>query len=276
MSADKLRPRMDMLVSTIGRHGIERLAASRLPQMDGLNWIVVWQCPQGSLPVSLVRDDVRVVESWQKGLCRSRNMALGLAEADVAVICDDDIDYTPSGLQRLMDALSRRSEALMAFRVEVPGSGIVYPAQTHSLERLPRGYWLRSCEMALRPALLRDKGIAFNENFGLGSPMFQSGEEDILRIDILEAGLGAVFIPVEAGSHRGAATTGMRRDHNHWLAKGAVTMRLHPATWPLRLMKYGCRAWVQGCGGAIEARRRNVFISACGGAAKSVGRETEQ
>lgn len=274
MSCAPASPRLEMLVSTLGRAGIERLAARSLPRLDGLRWTVVWQCPQGELPAALQRDDMRVVGSPERGLSRSRNMALGLAEANLAAICDDDIDYRAADLERLIEAMERRPEALIAFRIDVAGSAIRYPQRECSLEKLAADYWLRSCEIALRPAALREAGIRFNENFGLGSPFFQSGEEDILRIDILRAGLGTAFLPIEIGSHCGESTTGMRRNSRYWQAKGAVTMYIHPRTWMLRLLRFGPAAWIHGCSGAFTALRRRVFSRACGVSVMNADRGT--
>ena len=74
--------RLQVLISTYGRAGIDRTAALRLPEVKEAGYLVGWQRggDNGPVPQALIRPDMIVVESDTRGLAANRNMLLRRAE----------------------------------------------------------------------------------------------------------------------------------------------------------------------------------------------------
>ena len=247
---------LEILVSTLGAAGIARLASREWPAVQGVRRLVVWQQAEGQVPEQLIRPDTRIVISSTRGLAASRNLALAEASAPWALISDDDVSFTAPQLAALRDALSAETEADIAMiRAEVEGSSKIYPAVRTLLPSLPPGYWLSSIELAIRPDKWRAGGMSFRHEFGLGSGVFESGEEDVMFADAMRCGLRAVYLPIEAGKHTGIST-GMRTESpSFWFAKGGVLRYQHGKRWWISLLRIPPKRWIHVVRGARRGSR---------------------
>ena len=269
--------RLQVLIATMGAGGIQSVATSAHPHVEGVEYLVGWQMPEGEVPEALRRPDFRILPHPTQGLSRNRNFLLDHASAPLALISDDDISYTEKGLRTVIEAFGRNPRAdILTFRYGTGNGGKKYPAAGFDLSDPPKGYYLSSVEIALRSQAFNESGIRFNENFGLGSDAFISGEETILLHDTLHAGLHGRFVPETICYHPDEPTTGSREQLNpeQEIATAAVTSRLHPFTWPLRMVRHALRskrfgfipliwAWLTG---VDRARRMKVWDTApqCG------------
>lgn len=248
--------RLEILVSTLGAAGIERLARQQWPGAEGVRRIVVWQQAEGQVPAELRRPDTCIIISPTRGLTASRNHALAEASAPWALLSDDDVSFTDRQLANLRDALELETEADIALiHANVEGSRKVYPNERRPLPPLPRGYWLSSIEMAIRIKAWRKAGMKFRPEFGLGSGVFESGEEDVAFADAMKRGLRAIFLPVEAGRHTGASTGMQTERPSFWFAKGGVLRYLHGKAWWLRLARIPVGRWIHVVRGARRGSR---------------------
>lgn len=235
-------PLLQVMICTYGMDGIERVAAAGHPQSEGVEYLVSWQTDGArEVPASLLRDDFKIMISSSKGLSVNRNLALSRATAPILLVSDDDVAYTNERLQTVIKAFGSHPEAdIITFRYESNGSIKFYPDRQASLEHPPKGYFISSIEIAMRRESVQRK-IWFNENFGIGA-MFPSGEEDIFIRDCLAAGLKGIYLPVTIARHDATTTS----ERNLMLpsrpqTKGAVFLRLHPYSWPLRMIAHAIR-----------------------------------
>ncbi len=235
-------PLLQVMICTYGKDGIERVAAADHPHADGVEYLVSWQKGgEADVPEALLRDDFKIVASDTKGLSKNRNIALSNATAPLLLVSDDDVVYTKERLQSVIDAFDSHPEAdIITFRYESEGARKFYPGHEASLSRPPKGYFVSSIEIAMRRESVKDK-IWFNENFGIGG-MFPSGEEDVFIRDCLDSGLNGIFLPITIARHDDPTTSG----RNLMLpsrpqTKGAVFLRIHPHSWPLRMMAHAIR-----------------------------------
>lgn len=269
------RLKLQVLICTYGKDGIGRVAEGKHPPIEGVEYLVSWQtdeeCP---LPKALVRDDFLIFRSATKGLAVNRNIALSKASAPILLISDDDVDYYEDGLNAVISAFHDNTEAdIITFCYKSIHSSKNYPSRSCCLEKKPKGYYVSSIEIAFRRHAVQKK-IWFNENFGIGAS-FPSGEEDIFLKDCLDKGLKGMFLPITIASHDETTTS----ERNLMLTsrpqtKGAVFLRLHPYTWPLRMMVHAvreiplwrkgltpsplsyCYNWIKGM---LKAKRDLVF-----------------
>lgn len=207
---------LDVLISTIYSAGIHRVAAMQLPVMDGVRYIVSWQCPEGKIPAELCRSDIEITQMNERGLSRNRNNALAHSTADICLISDDDLVYTAEQLQKVIDAFERHPEVEVACFC-YKGDHKRYPVEiTDISKRLPKGYFVTSFELAFRREAAANTDLRFNELTGIAAPVLQAAEDEFFLLDAQRRGLICYFFPVVICRHNGP-TTGYRP-----LSDGAV------------------------------------------------------
>lgn len=263
-----MRVKLQILISTYGREGIERTAKMPLDIIEGVEYIVGWQTKdiEPLIPARLSRPDIRVIISRGHGLSRNRNICLDAATAPLVLISDDDLIHTPKQINRIIKLFDKHPEVdIITFRHDAPDEyKRNYPEHQFNLASPPKGYFLVSFEMAMRRNRRTSK-LRYNEWLGAGMELC-GGEEDVLMADARDAGIPGLFIPETLVTHD-HATTCHRLTGNPGLlmAKGAVFYRVRPHTWfpalclhalksgrPFHFIKHTLR-------GVAYARRKRIF-----------------
>lgn len=194
---------IDLLICTLNE-GIQRIPSLLIPSEEGIRYVVCMQYSDeealGKVPMKVMtRKDVKLYVHEGKGLSRNRNFALDWAEADICVIADDDNRYKTEYYDAIRKAYSEHPNAdVICFSAEsYDGKPMKeYPASAMTYaEARRKGYYPTSMEITFRTASIKEKGIRFNENFGLGSEMLCAGEEDVFLKDCEDKGLNILFIP---------------------------------------------------------------------------------
>lgn len=245
MSSEGDKIELEVLISTFGREGIERICRSKHPRVAGVRWLVSWQLPDGDCPIPpklAARDDFKIIKHATRGLSVNRNRALAEASAPLLLIADDDLFYRPEELEHVIDMFRLNPQAdILTFRFRCSNATKNYPSRSFDLSRPPRGYYVSSVEIALRRAAIIGSGVRFNEAFGVGA-RFIAGEEDIFIHDALKSGLRGRFIPLTICTHPDITTsTKLAKDPKRIETLGAVHRLIHPGSWPLRMIVHSLR-----------------------------------
>lgn len=268
-----------MLVAVYGLDGIRRLARSARPPVDGVRYVVNVQGVEAGtkLPDELVRPDMLVRFTDSIGVSRNRNELLDRAEAPLVLMSDDDLDYTPEGLQGVLAAFARYPDAdILTFRHSGDDPATVtFPTEGFDLRQAPKGYFVTCFDIAMRRNEAT-KGLRFDERFSIGTP-FPHGEEDIFMADARRKRLTARYVPLTVSHHPGMTTYPRLRTTPRYIrGKGAVFVRTRPYSWPLRMMAHGLREsgrdgmpslpkylhyWSAGALSALIMLTRSRFIS---------------
>ncbi|MDE6085991.1 MAG: glycosyltransferase [Muribaculaceae bacterium] len=236
---------LQVLISTLGADGIQRVGRMRLPLLTGISYLVSWQESEGlEVPLSLSsRADVTVFRLDGVGLSRNRNNCLDHWTADIALIADDDLDYCPEGLLSVVEMFERCHDLDIATFRHIGSDNKTYPPESCSLVPMPKGYYYTSVEIALR----RNSGtlgLRFDTDFGLGSDKYLSGEEDVFMLQAEKAGLNIRFFPIDIAVHYGLSTGSRRASRpGEMAAWGAVVARRYPVSWVLRVPLKVYREW---------------------------------
>lgn len=226
---------LDVLIVTIHPEGIERVAAMELPRVEGVSYVVSWQMPgSATVPAALVRPDVRIIRHDTTGLSVNRNHAIAAATADVCLIADDDLRYTPEQLRAVTAAFEAHPEIDYAtFRYS--GSTKQYPAEEFDMAAPPRGYYITEVELAFRREAVQGV-LRFSPHLGLGSRELLAGEGEMFWIAMRGAGLRGRYFPVTI-VHHANLSTGFRLPlpRGVVMAKGVFLYMYHPHTWPIHV-----------------------------------------
>lgn len=234
---------LDVLIATHTPSGLQRVEAMQLPRLDGVRYIVSWQ-QHGDAPVpeSLAgRDDMTILLLGQKGLSHNRNNAIESSTADIYLIADDDLRYTPDQIEAVRRVFEENPALDYASFMYVGKDGKVtktYPAEECDLtEGLPKGFYQTSFEIAVRPRGLGAK-LRFPAAFGLGSPWLHAAEEEMFLLTARKLDLNCRFFPIVITTHSGPTTgrQGVISDPLVIRAWGAYLYFAYPLTYPARLL----------------------------------------
>lgn len=228
-------PTLQLLVSTID-DGIARLPQLLLPPHRQIGYVVTWQqtehCSITELPAEIAsRSDVVVKVMPGRGLSRSRNECLRNATADCCLIADDDCRYTIDGLNALMQCFERHPQVQIAtVEFSSTSSPKVYPGGEYDLSRPPKGHYVSSIEIAFRREAVQGL-LWFDEHFGLGSGIYQCGEDELFVNRALKAGLKGCHFPVVVAHHPCGTTASTRAtEPGVLMARGRLLGITSPAT----------------------------------------------
>lgn len=228
---------LDVLIATHTPEGILRVADMNLPVVEGVRYIVSWQDHrEAEIPPALdARNDVTVDRFGQRGVSFNRNNAIELSTADVYLVADDDLRYTPSQLEAVRQVFENNPDLDYAsFMYE--GTGKIYPSEECRLgRRLPKGFYQTSFEVAVRrrgrAALLR-----FHPAFGPGSISLHAAEDEMFLLTARRMKLNCRFFPIVITRHEGM-TTGQREitEPGVLRAFGAFIYYCYPLTFIPRI-----------------------------------------
>lgn len=137
--------------------------------------------------------NVLFISTTQRGLSRSRNMAIANASADICLICDDDEIFENDYETIILDSYKENKKAdIIAFRLK----GITYKTFSSEAERIkfPKILKIASQQISFRLNKIKSNGISFDEKMGSGSGN-GSGEENKFLLDCLKHQLKILYVP---------------------------------------------------------------------------------
>ncbi len=185
---------LEILISTMNRKDLSFLKPM-FPNHDlaDLKILIVNQTKSSNWLESDY-ENIRVINSNEFGLSKSRNLALQNASADIVLFADDDVVYLENFENIILAAYQKyTSAALISFQF-LNDSGQLkkeYPAEEGFITSTKRP--LSSVEISVNLNSFRKQKIYFNENFGLGTE-FPATEEQIFRRQILKKGMKVAFV----------------------------------------------------------------------------------
>lgn len=133
---------------------------------------------------------VRMYSTTQRGLSRSRNMALVHAQGDICLFADDDCVMSEGYEKSIIEAFGRHADAsAIAFNYSDPNRRSK-KAKVIDIERkAPKNKSYSSVSLAFKRVDVQRKGIWFNVNLGAGSGFISAGEETVWEDDLRRCGL---------------------------------------------------------------------------------------
>lgn len=225
---------VDISVATYGER-IHKIRNLLLPPAEGVRYVVSWQRYSGvDMDDALsARGDVDIYRYDGMGQSGNRNNSLEHCSADIVILADDDIIYSHEAVSCIRDIFgSDPSLDLVTFRASYPYSK-PYPESSCRLTLpLPGNYWVSTFEISFRRCRLGD--LRFNPQFGLDSPLFGCGEDEMFLISAIKRGLDCRFFPLTICRHP-EETTGCRISPSILRAQGVLMSVVYPYSLFLRI-----------------------------------------
>lgn len=171
-----------------------------LVERSGLTGDVVMinQCDrEGFAQYDTLRGSVRMFSTTQRGLTKSRNLAIEQAKADICMVCDDDEIFVPDYERRILKTYQDipQADVIIFKMVDRPSS---FSDKVRRL-KFPQTMKVSSWQISFRRQRLLDTGVRFDPLLGAGTG---NGAEEELKflLDCQRSGLRIYYAPVEIAS----------------------------------------------------------------------------
>lgn len=174
---------------------------------EELNILIINQTTENQLLVSDFLN-VRVINSFEKGLSKSRNLGLKNATKDILVIADDDVVYKSDFITTIILAFNTLNAQVIQFQIE-NFSNILFKNYKNRNKLKCTSFdcfSMMSIELVFEHKFLIENDIKYDEKFGLGSE-HQFGEENILLHDILKKDGIISYYPITIAQHKNETST---------------------------------------------------------------------
>lgn len=178
--------RLEMLISAVNTNPAELLNKMK-PECGA---VLVNQCDRDAEEQLIVNsNEVHVIYRNERGVGRSRNLALAKATADILLFCDDDIEYVEGYASGIIEEFATHPEAdMIIFNLEV-----CKERQTYWNEGFHKVHWYNrgrygACSVAVKRDKLKDSGVVFSELFG-GGAKYSNGEDSLFLKECADAGI---------------------------------------------------------------------------------------
>ncbi len=190
-------------------------------------------------PLTSDRDNVRVVNSREFGLSKSRNLAIKHAIGDICLIADDDVEYLSSMPEIILQAYQRLPEAAaITFQIKTNDGKAYrnYNLRSEALKQKRQILNVSSIEVSFKLKAIKGHDILFNEMFGLGSN-YVLGEECLFLNEVLSVGEKAFYVPKQIVKHSFERSTQRLDTRRLVINKAAVYQLIYPKTYKVHIAK---------------------------------------
>ena len=186
--------KLELLMSCMHQNDDSLVRASKITS----DVVVINQCDREDYAEYPTEHGIaRMFSTKQRGLTKSRNMAIAKSNADVCLLCDDDEVFQPDYHCQILNAYEALPQAdVIIFKMVNRQPS--FPDQIMRL-RFPKTMKVSSWQISFRKASLVAKGVAFDELLGAGTG---NGAEEELKFlwDCQKAGLQIYYVPTPIAS----------------------------------------------------------------------------
>ncbi|WP_165806857.1 glycosyltransferase family 2 protein [Balneicella halophila] len=195
-------------------------------QAEDFAVLVINQCT--NIALEEVKDcdfrNTRVISVLDKGLSKSRNLALKNAMGEICVLTDDDVVYETNVIKSITKGFEKEIDVLTFQASYVNGKPFKKYSEVGFYHNFRSIMKISSIECAFRLDFLRKTGVKFDELFGLGTN-FQACEENIFFLDLLNQKARMLYEPLKLVVHPYEETGGVLNEKGVY-TRGAVFYRM--------------------------------------------------
>lgn len=214
---------IEILIATMNRSDL-RFLNLMFPDFNlkEINVLIINQTSEESILTS-ENENIKIINSFEKGLCKSRNLAIQNAVKEIIVITDDDVVFKPNFEEEIVTAFNKLECDAINFQIERIENQL-YRKYSNKIKSKLNWFELLntySVEMVLKRQSVIKKQLKFNENFGLGS-IFSFGEEAIFLANAKKKKLKLGYFPKPIVIHSEVTSTTKYNKKDQYYIQGAV------------------------------------------------------
>ncbi|MBU2526029.1 MAG: glycosyltransferase family 2 protein [Bacteroidetes bacterium] len=237
---------LEILIATMNRTNLDFLQPMfQFNPIEGFTVLVVNQTTPDKLLLE-GKKNVRVINRFETGLCKSRNVALRESQADICLIADDDLIYEPDLKRKILNAYARYPNAdFISFQAKNKNGDSYqnYPKRgMHNPKSLKK---TNSIVMSFTRKKYIEKSLFFNTYFGLNG-LFKGAEEYVFLRDALEKGFEMYHDNTFIVTHPDVSSGFLMGSDQSFVARTALARRYLKSVSYLWLVKYTLWMWKDG------------------------------
>lgn len=222
---------LEILIATVNRDSLDFLKRmfSKV-SFENYKVLIVNQTSNKKLLKSN-NSNVRVINSFEKGLSKSRNLAIANSKASICLLTDDDVVFIPGFEEKIIKAHTENKAEIITFQTETTEGKLYfnYPKEpTKHTKQITRK--TLSIEITFKRKDIQT--LRFNELFGLGS-IFEDAENYIFLSEAKNRGMLPLFVPETISIHPPFSSSDALESDRLLYAKSALSM-----------YKYGKKAYL--------------------------------
>lgn len=192
---------LEVLVATMHRTSLDFLDDMFANTTLSNFRILIINQTENDLLLHSTNPDIRVINSFEKGLSKSRNLAIKNALGPICLTVDDDVEFVPGFAEKIVEAHIKNSSPIITFKTLTTDGKPYwnYPEAAMEHNRYVTQKTL-SIEITFKVDLLRNQDLYFDERFGLGA-QFEDGENFIFLTEARKKGIVPTFFPKSLTIH---------------------------------------------------------------------------
>jgi len=206
------------------------------------NCIIINQCERNGQQTITNNDrKITYIETTDRGLSKSRNMAIEHSQADICIFCDNDVEYLNGYEDLILEEYQKHPEYdMIIFHVESVINPVPCYPSPRKISYLTSGKII-SYEISFKRDNIRN--IRLNERIGAGTK-FRMGEENAFLYDCLRQGLKIYYVPKQIAKLRYEPSTwddGFNKDF--FISRGASFQAMTSHFSFLLIVQYAIRKY---------------------------------
>lgn len=206
------------------------------------NCVIINQCDNNQTEIFYENGrKITYVQTKERGLSKSRNMAIRMASSDICILCDNDVEYHTGYEETILKAYEEHPECdVILFHVKLDKDSIPHYAKSRELNYITclKG---KSVEITFRREKVQH--IFFDERIGAGTA-FGQGEENAFLYECLRKGLKLYYIPIEIAELRYEKSTWKNSfNKEFFISRGASYEAMSHYMSPLLIIQFAIRKY---------------------------------
>lgn len=164
------------------------------------NCVIINQCNQNMRKIiEESPQKITYIETTERGLSKSRNMAIEQATSDICIFCDNDVEYNENYEQLILEEYKQHPEYdIIIFHIESKVHPVPCYSKPKRITYLTSGR-IFSPEISFRRSSIQN--IRLNEKIGAGTK-YLMGEENAFLYECLRQGLKLYYVPKQIAKLR--------------------------------------------------------------------------
>lgn len=146
-------------------------------------------------------ENIRVINTEERGLSQSRNLAIKEAIGEICLVADDDVRYVKDLKTSITAAYKKHQDAVVITFQMTNFEGELYRnypnISVHAQKTIES---VNGVVISFKPEALRNTNTYYDPHFGLGCT-FQTANEFVFMKNVLQSGLRALFVKEVILSH---------------------------------------------------------------------------
>lgn len=186
-----------------------------------------------------IKNNIFYYQIKDRGLSKSRNMAIESSSGDICIIADNDVLYLNDYSETINDAYQKYPDAdIIAFQVDRINGREKKFSNTDKKIKYLSSLKISSVEITFKRNSILKKELRFNEDLGAGSN-YLMGEENEFLIQALNKGLKVYYVAKKIGVVDMSSSTWFETYNNEYFeSRGASFKAMFPRFYWILIFQF--------------------------------------